>query len=211
MPRTPADTPLPSGKGRRTHVQVRGNYKQKAEEVSPGVPSALHALPADKPRNRLTLAHWVMSEKNPLTARVIANRQWEALYGTGLVTTSEEFGSQGEYPSHPELLDWLAIELIESGWNMKKFHKLLVSMSTYKQSSRVTPELLEADPFNHLLTRGPRQRLSAEMIRDQALFSGGLLSGRMYGPPTRPPRAGPSGRGRARLGGAGQDRPELGG
>ena len=179
---------LPSGKGRRTHVQVRGNYKQKAEEVSPGVPSALHALPADKPRNRLTLAHWIMSEKNPLTARVIANRQWEALYGTGLVTTSEEFGSQGEYPSHPELLDWLAIELIESGWNMKKFHKLLVSMSTYKQSSRVTPELLEADPFNHLLTRGPRQRLSAEMIRDQALFSGGLLSGKMYGPPTRPPR-----------------------
>ncbi|MEC9055863.1 MAG: DUF1553 domain-containing protein, partial [Verrucomicrobiota bacterium] len=115
-------------------------------------------------------------------------RQWEALYGAGLVSTSEEFGSQGEYPSHPQLLDWLAVELIESGWNMKKFHKLLVSMSTYRQSSRVTPSLLEADPFNRLLTRGPRQRLSAEMVRDQALFAGGLLSGKMYGPPTRPPR-----------------------
>ncbi len=179
---------LPAEKRRKTHVQLRGNYRQKAEEVRHGVPAAFHSLPAEAPRNRLTLAHWIISERNPLTARVIANRQWEALYGTGLVTTSEEFGSQGEYPSHPELLDWLAIELIESGWDMKKFHKLLASMATYQQSSRVTPELLEADPFNRLLTRGPRQRLSAEMIRDQALFSGGLLSGKMYGPPTRPPR-----------------------
>lgn len=179
---------LPAGKGRKTHVQVRGNYRQKAEEVRRGVPAAFHPLPEDAPRNRLTLARWIMSKENPLTARVIANRHWEALYGSGLVTTSEEFGSQGEYPSHPELLDWLAIELVESGWDIKKFHKLLVSMSTYRQSSRVTPELLEADPFNILLTRGPRQRLSAEMIRDQALFAGGLLSGKMYGPPTRPPR-----------------------
>ncbi len=179
---------LPSNKRRKTHIQIRGNYKQKAEEVSEGTPAALHPLPPDAPLNRLTLARWIMSENNPLTARVIANRQWEALYGTGLVATSEEFGSQGEYPSHPRLLDWLAVELMESGWNMKQFHKLLVSMSTYRQSSRVTPGLLEADPFNRLLTRGPRQRLSAEMVRDQALFAGGLLSVKMYGPPTRPPR-----------------------
>ncbi|MAT46452.1 MAG: hypothetical protein CMO35_03365 [Verrucomicrobiaceae bacterium] len=179
---------LPPGKRRKTHVQIRGNYKQKAEEVSEGVPAVFHPLPKDAPLNRLTLAKWIMSRKNPLTARVIANRQWEALYGSGLVSTSEEFGSQGEYPSHPQLLDWLAVELIESGWDMKKFHKLLVSMSTYRQSSRVTPALLESDPFNRLLTRGPRQRLSAEMVRDQALFAGGLLSGKMYGPPTRPPR-----------------------
>ncbi len=179
---------LPSDKRRKTHVQIRGNYKQKAEEVSEGTPAALHPLPAKAPLNRLTLARWIMSNDNPLTARVIANRQWEALYGTGLVSTSEEFGSQGEYPSHPELLDWLAVELIETGWDMKKFHKLLVSMSTYRQSSKVTPQLLEADPFNRLLTRGPRNRLSAEMVRDQALFVGGLLSGKMFGKPTRPPR-----------------------
>ena len=179
---------LPSNKRRKTHVQIRGNYKQKAEEVNEGTPAALHPLPPKAPLNRLTLARWIMSPDNPLTARVIANRQWEALYGTGLVSTSEEFGSQGEYPSHPQLLDWLAVELVESGWNMKKFHKLLVSMSTYRQSAKVTPELLEADPFNRLLTRGPRQRLSAEMIRDQALFIGGILSGKMYGKPTRPPR-----------------------
>ena len=179
---------LDASKRRKTHVQIRGNYKQKAEEVSEGTPAALHPLPAEAPLNRLTLARWIMSSDNPLTARVIANRQWEALYGTGLVSTSEEFGSQGEYPSHPKLLDWLAVELIESGWDMKKFHKLLVSMSTYRQSSKVTPELLEADPFNRLLTRGPRKRLSAEMVRDQALFVGGILSGKMFGKPTRPPR-----------------------
>ncbi len=179
---------LPATQRRKTHVQIRGNYKRKAEEVSEGVPSTFHPLPEGAPRNRLALARWIMNPQNPLTVRVIVNRQWEALYGTGLVSTSEEFGSQGDYPSHPQLLDWLSVELLESGWNMKKFHKLLVSMSTYRQSSRVTPELLEADPFNRLFTRGPRQRLSAEMVRDQALFIGGLLSARMHGPPTRPPR-----------------------
>lgn len=173
---------------RKTHVQIRGNYKSKAEEVSEGVPVAFHPLPKDAPRNRLTLARWIMSPENSLTARVIANRQWESLFGTGLVATSEEFGSQGEYPSHPQLLDWMAVELRENGWDMKKFHKLLVTSATYQQSSRMTPELLEADPFNQLLTRGPRVRLSAEMIRDQALAIAGLLSSKMYGPPSRPPR-----------------------
>lgn len=177
-----------SNQKRKTNVQIRGNYKEKAEEVSEGVPAALHPLPKDAPRNRLTLARWIMSAENPLTARVIANRQWEALFGTGLVATSEEFGSQGEYPSHPQLLDWLAVELRAGGWDMKQFHKLIVTSATYQQSSRMTPELLEADPFNLLLTRGPRVRLSAEMIRDQALAVSGLLSSKMYGPPSRPPR-----------------------
>jgi hypothetical protein len=179
---------LASNKKRKSHVQIRGNYKSKAEEVHEGVPKSLHPLPADAPLNRLTLAHWIVSKSNPLTARVIANRQWEAFFGTGIVATSEEFGSQGEYPSHPQLLDWIAVELVASGWDMKKFHKLLVTSATYQQSSRVTPELLEADPFNRLLTRGPRRRLSAEMVRDQALFTAGLLSAKMYGVPSRPPR-----------------------
>lgn len=179
---------FPTAKKRKTHVQIRGNYKQKDAEVSEGVPESLHPLPKDAPRNRLTFAKWIVSPRNPLTARVIANRQWESLFGTGLVVTSEEFGSQGDYPSHPELLDWLAVELVESGWDMKKFHKLLALSATYQQSSRITPELLEADPFNSLFTRGPRQRLSAEMVRDQALSAAGLLSDKMFGPPTRPPR-----------------------
>ncbi|MFP6895754.1 MAG: DUF1553 domain-containing protein [Roseibacillus sp.] len=179
---------LAPNKKRKTHVQIRGDYKVKSDEVSEGTPKAFHPLPEGAPLNRLTLAKWIVSRQNPLTARVIANRQWEAIFGTGIVATSEEFGSQGEFPSHPALLDWLAVELMESGWDLKHLHKLIVTSATYQQSSRVTPELLEADPFNHLLTRGPRQRLSAEMIRDQALFAAGLLSKKMYGPPTRPPR-----------------------
>ena len=179
---------LPPGKGRKTHVQVRGNYKEKAEEVRAGIPAAFPPLPESAPRNRYTLAKWIVSKENPLTARVIANRQWEALFGIGLVSTSEEFGSQGEFPSHPELLDWLAVELIESGWDLKHLLKILVTSATYQQSSRTTPALLAADPFNRLLTRGPRVRLSAEMVRDQALFASGLLSPKMFGPPTRPPR-----------------------
>ena len=128
-----------------------------------------------------------MSRENPLTARVVVNRYWEQLFGTGLVKTSEEFGNQGELPSHPQLLDWLAVEFSKS-WDLKALLKTIVMSATYRQSSRATPQLIQADPYNRLLTRGPRVRLTAEMIRDQALAVAGLLSRKMHGPPVRPPR-----------------------
>ncbi len=121
-----------------------------------------------------------------MTARVVANRYWEALFGTGLVRTSEEFGSQGELPSHPELLDWLATELVQHGWDRKHLIKVIVTSATYRQSSRVTEEAYQRDPENRLLARGPRFRLTAEMVRDQALAVSGLLSPKMYGPPVKP-------------------------
>ncbi len=173
-------------KRRKTHIQVRGNYLNREGEVIEGTPSAFHPLPNGAPMDRLTLARWLVSRDNPLTARVIANRHWEQLFGTGIVTTSEEFGSQGELPSHPELLDWLAVELMDSGWDVKHLLKLIVSSATYRQSSQITDGVLESDPDNRYLGRGPRFRLSAEMIRDQALFIGGLLSDKKFGPPARP-------------------------
>jgi hypothetical protein len=136
----------------------------------------------------LTLARWLVDENNPLTPRVIANRYWEQLFGIGIVASSEEFGSQGDLPYHPEMLDWLATELVRLKWDMKAFIKLLVSSATYRQSSRVTPELEALDPDNRLLARGPRFRLSAEMVRDEALAVAGLLSAKMYGPPVKPPQ-----------------------
>jgi hypothetical protein len=145
-------------------------------------------LPDNKPIDRLMMAKWIASSDNPLVGRVIANRFWEQIFGMGLVRTSEEFGSQGELPSHPELLDWLAVEFIESGWNMKQFLKLLVTSAAYQQSSKVTDELYERDPENRLLARGPRFRLSAETVRDQALFVSGLLSSKMFGPSVKPPQ-----------------------
>jgi hypothetical protein len=175
-------------KPRVTKIQRRGNYLETGKEVIPGIPSTLFdlQLAEGEKLDRLKLAKWLVNDDNPLTARVIANRYWEAVFGVGLVETSEEFGSQGELPSHPELLDWLAVELIESGWDTKHLLKLLVTSSTYQQSSKVTDAQYEADPDNRLLARGPRFRLSAEMIRDQALFAGGLLSEKMYGPPVKP-------------------------
>ncbi len=134
----------------------------------------------------MALAKWLVDENNPLTARVIANRYWEKIFGIGLVVTSEDFGSQGEAPSHPALLDWLATELVRSGWDVKKFIKLLVMSAAYQQEARVTEEEYQRDPENRLLARGPRFRMSAEMIRDQALFVSGLLSSKMYGPPVKP-------------------------
>lgn len=189
----PADTvpimrDLPPDKRRKTQVHIRGNWQSPGDTVTEGVPAAFHPLPPDAPKNRLTLARWLVSDENPLTARVIANRFWEAVFGIGLVRTSEEFGSQGELPSHPELLDWLATELMREKWDMKKFLRLLVTSSAYRQSSKVAPGMAERDPDNRLLARGPRVRLSAEMIRDQALAVSGVLSRKMYGPPVRPPR-----------------------
>jgi hypothetical protein len=190
---------LTGAQRRKTRIQFRGNFLDLGDEVSEGTPAAFHAFPPDAPRTRLEFAKWVVSSDNPLTARVIANRFWEQIFGTGIVRTSEEFGIQGELPSHPELLDWLATELVapEGGaggtgrfpphkWDVKKFVKLLVMTSAYRQSAKVTPELFERDPENRLLARGPRVRLSAEMVRDQALYAAGLLSPKMLGPSVRP-------------------------
>jgi hypothetical protein len=138
--------------------------------------------------NRLDFAKWIMDPNNPLTPRVTANRFWEKLFGIGLVATSEEFGSQGELPSHPKLLDWLATEMVRLKWDVKAFIKLLVTSETYRQSSHVTDTMAARDPANRLLARGPRVRLSAEMVRDQALAVSGLLSKKMFGPPVRPPQ-----------------------
>lgn len=173
---------------RKTHIQHRGNFLDKGKEVFPGTPAVFHPLPEDRKPDRLTLAHWLVDPDNPLTARVVANRYWEAIFGIGIVSTGEEFGSQGELPSHPELLDWLALELIESGWDLKHLLKLLVTSAAYRQSSKVSPEQYALDPDNRLLSRGPRFRISAEMVRDQALAVSGLLNSALLGPSVKPPQ-----------------------
>lgn len=174
-----------AGKGRETKLQHRGNYLDLGDVVQPGTPAIFPPLKKDLPQ-RLALAHWLVDPANPLTARVVANRYWEQIFGTGIVATSEEFGSQGELPVHPELLDWLATDLVNNKWDLKAFVKKLVTSAAYRQSSKVTPELQSRDPENRLLARGPRFRLSAEMVRDQTLAVGGLLSSKMYGPPVKP-------------------------
>ncbi len=179
---------LAADKRRKTHLQYRGNYADLGKEVVEAVPAAFNPLPPGAPRNRLGVAEWLVDPANPLTARVIVNRFWEQIFGIGIVRTSEEFGSQGEPPSNPALLDWLAVEFVEEKWDVKKFLKLLVMSAAYRQSSQVAPDLQERDPDNRLLARGPRFRMSAEMVRDQALFVSGLLSPKMYGPSVKPPR-----------------------
>ncbi len=167
---------------RQAHVLTRGRYDAPAAAVEPGVPEVLSACwPAGAPANRLGLARWLTSPEHPLTARVVVNRMWAQLFGTGLVKTVEDFGRQGEYPSHPELLDWLAREFVESGWDVKHMLKVLVLSATYRQDSVLTPLSRERDAENRLLARGPRLRLSAEMIRDQALLVSGLLVERVGG------------------------------
>jgi len=179
---------LAEGKRRATKLQYRGNYLDLGDDVTAGTPGCFPALPEGLPVDRMALAKWLVDENNPLTARVFVNRFWEQIFGVGLVATSEEFGSQGDLPSHPELLDWLATELIRLQWDQKAFLKLLVTSATYRQSSKVTPEMFARDPDNRLLARGPRVRLSAEMVRDQALAVSGLLSAKMYGAPVKPPQ-----------------------
>jgi hypothetical protein len=179
---------LPASSRRKTKIQMRGNYLDLGAEVSEGVPEAIYPLPPAASRDRLALARWLVSEDNPMTARVVVNRAWEQVFGAGLVPTSEEFGSQGEPPTHPELLDWLATELVAQHWDLKHILRLLVTSSTYRQTSKVTPDGLRLDPANQWLARGPRFRLPAETVRDQALAVAGLLSPKMYGPPVRPPQ-----------------------
>ena len=168
------------------HILIRGAYDRPGETVLPGVPGALGSILDGEPRNRLGLARWLIHRDNPLTARVTVNRFWQGLFGIGLVKTSEDFGSQGEWPSHPELLDWLAVEFVESGWNVKQLMRKIVMSDTYRQSSQITPELLARDPENRLLARAPRLRLDAGQVRDQALFVAGLLVEKQGGPSVKP-------------------------
>jgi Protein of unknown function (DUF1553)/Protein of unknown function (DUF1549)/Concanavalin A-like lectin/glucanases superfamily/Planctomycete cytochrome C len=176
---------------RETHILVRGSYDAPGEKVDAGVPeNLLGAWPAAAPHNRLGLAQWLTKSDHPLTSRVVVNRFWQQLFGLGLVKTSDNFGLQGESPSHPELLDWLAVNFVESGWNVKALMKMMVLSSTYRQSSDASPELVARDPDNRLLARGPRFRLPAEVIRDQALQISGLLKQSIGGPsvyPYQPP------------------------
>jgi hypothetical protein len=171
---------------RLAYLLGRGSYDAPGEVVERGVPAVLPGMPKDAPNNRLGLAHWLVSAENPLTSRVAVNRLWQMLFGTGLVRTAEDFGVQGELPSHPELLDWLAIELQQKGWNVKAMLKTMVTSATYRQSSVATGEQLQRDPDNRLLARGSRLRLPAEMIRDQALFASGLLVERLGGASVKP-------------------------
>ncbi|MFO0797426.1 MAG: PSD1 and planctomycete cytochrome C domain-containing protein [Gemmataceae bacterium] len=172
-------------KPRDTFVLTRGTYDKLEDKVQPGVPEALPALPKDAPVNRLALANWVVAKDNPLTARVTVNRLWQSFFGTGLVKSTEDFGVQGERPSHPELLDWLAVEFRDGGWDVKKLVRLIVTSQTYRQSSKVTAEARERDPENRLLARGPRHRLPSWMLRDQALFAAGLMTPTLGGTPVR--------------------------
>jgi Protein of unknown function (DUF1553)/Protein of unknown function (DUF1549)/Concanavalin A-like lectin/glucanases superfamily/Planctomycete cytochrome C len=171
---------------KQTHMLIRGAYDKPGDLVEPGIPAVLPPLPAGAPNNRLGFAEWVVSPQNPLLARVTMNRFWQMYFGTGIVKTIEDFGSQGEWPSHPELLDWLATEFIRSAWDTKAMQKLIVTSATYMQSSQTSPELLERDPENRLLAHGPRFRLPAEMIRDQALYVAGLLTDKVGGPSIKP-------------------------
>jgi Protein of unknown function (DUF1553)/Protein of unknown function (DUF1549)/Concanavalin A-like lectin/glucanases superfamily/Planctomycete cytochrome C len=173
-------------KPRETFVLARGDYRNQTEKVQPGVPAMLPPLPDGAPLNRLTLARWLVRPDHPLTSRVAVNRFWQMYFGVGIVKTQEDFGVQGEAPAHPELLDWLATEFVRSGWDIRAMQRLIVTSATYRQSARVTPALLERDPENRLLARGPRIRLPAEMIRDTALAASGLLNDQIGGPSVSP-------------------------
>ena len=167
---------------RQAFVLKRGQYDDKGEEVSPGLPQAFSPTPEAESLNRLHLARWMVDGKHPLTARVVVNRLWEQFFGTGIVKSSENLGRQSDWPSHPELLDWLAVDFVESGWDVKRLIRLMVMSATYRQSAVVEEEKLKRDPDNRLLSRGPRTRLQAEMLRDQALLVSGLLVERLGGP-----------------------------
>ncbi|MEA3210312.1 MAG: hypothetical protein QOE70_3369 [Chthoniobacter sp.] len=172
---------------RETHILKRGDWLKPGDAVLAGVPAVLNPLPADAPRTRLTFAKWLVDPKAPTTARVLVNRIWQHYFGTGIVATAEDFGVQSEAPSHPELLDWLACEFMEHGWSIKHLHRLIVSSATYRQSSKVTPELYQRDPYNRLLARGPRFRVEGEVVRDIQLTASGLLNPKLGGRSLMPP------------------------
>lgn len=183
-------TMMELGKPRDSFVLARGDYRNQTEKVTPGVPAVLPPLPTGAKANRLALAKWLVDPNHPLTARVAVNRYWQMYFGFGLVKTVEDFGSQGEPPVNQELLDWLATEFVRSGWDVKALQRLILTSATYRQSSKVTPELHDRDPENRLLARGPRFRLSAELVRDNALAVSGLLNDTIGGPsvfPYQPP------------------------
>ncbi|MDQ3395018.1 MAG: DUF1553 domain-containing protein [Bacteroidota bacterium] len=172
---------------RKTYVFDRGNWMVHGEEVTPGVPASLNAFPEDKPKNRLGFAHWLLQKDNPLTARTMVNRFWEQIFGTGIVETLEDLGTQATQPTHQELLDYLALQFMNDyNWSMKKLLKEIVSSAAYRQDSRVSNDILEKDPANRLLSRGPRVRLTSEQIKDQSLAVSGLLSNKMFGPSVMP-------------------------
>ena len=168
------------------HILMRGEYDKPGEEVQAATPATLHPMREGAPKNRLGLAEWLVDLANPLTARVTVNRFWQEVFGQGIVVTPEDFGVMGTLPSHPELLDWLAFEFRENGWDVKKFFKLMLMSATYRQAAVTTAEKLEKDRDNDLLSRGPRFRMDAEMVRDYALAVSGLLSSTMYGPGLSP-------------------------
>jgi len=171
---------------KKAHILLRGNYYSPGEEVSPGTPESIMKFPDNLPKNRYGLSLWLTAKKNPLTARVAVNRFWQNFFGTGLVKTTEDFGNQGELPSHPELLDWLAIFLHDSGWDVKKLNKMMVMSAAYRQDSKTSPDARANDPENRLLARGPSGRMSAEMIRDNALMASGLLATEIGGESVKP-------------------------
>jgi hypothetical protein len=171
-----------------SHLRVGGDYRTLGAEVAPGTPAVLPPLQVGAKASRLDLARWLVARENPLTARVAVNRMWQEFFGQGLVRTSEDFGTQGEKPSHPELLDWLAAEFVERGWSMKQMAKTIVMSAAYRQSSKIRPELETTDPENALIARQSRLRLSAELIRDQALAASGLLNPEIGGRSVRPPQ-----------------------
>ncbi len=173
---------------REVFILQRGEYDKRGEKVARHLPAALPSLPKDAPMNRLGVARWVLDPAHPLTARVTVNRFWQQVFGTGLVKTSEDFGLQGDPPSHPELLDWLASRFVADSWDVKAFMRRMVLSATYRQSSRATPELVRRDPDNRLLARGPRFRMDAETLRDQVLFLSGLLVEKVGGPSVKPPQ-----------------------
>ncbi len=186
LPTLPVMQELPAEKQRDTFVMIRGNFLSPGEPVEAGVPEGFHSWNEEWTLDRMGFARWILDERNPLTARVAVNRFWSQIFGVGLVETQEDFGTQGELPTHPELLDWLALEFQRLDWDIKDLLRLIVLSNTYQQTGRVTPDRWERDPRNRYLARGPRRRLSAESIRDQAMQLGGLLSSHMYGPSVYP-------------------------
>ncbi len=188
--KTPVMQELPPKQARQTRIHRRGNFLDQGQPVQPAVPEAFGSFPEAAPSSRLGVAKWLSAADNPLTARVMVNRIWARLFGIGIVETEEDFGTQGLRPSHPELLDWLSVDFRDRGWSLKQLLKTIVTSATYQQSSAVSSEQLAKDPRNRLLSRGPRFRMSAEMIRDQALAASGLLSHQIGGPSVMPPQPG---------------------